>query len=40
MDITKQDILDRLNKEQQLPVLDYLGPQFIVAGPGSGSYCV
>ena len=36
MEITKQEILDKLNKEQQLPVINYLGPQFIVAGPGSG----
>ena len=34
--ITKEDILNRLNEEQKKPVLDYLGPQFIVAGPGSG----
>lgn len=34
--MTKQEILDRLNEEQQKPVIDYLGPQFLVAGPGSG----
>lgn len=36
MDITKQEILNGLNEEQQKPVIDHLGPQFIVAGPGSG----
>lgn len=36
MSLTKQDILDGLNEEQQIPVINYLGPQFIVAGPGSG----
>lgn len=36
MTTTKQDILNKLNEEQQKPVIDYLGPQFLVAGPGSG----
>lgn len=35
--LTQQEILDKLNDEQQIPVKDYLGPQFLVAGPGSGS---
>lgn len=34
--LTQQEILDKLNDEQQIPVKDYLGPQFLVAGPGSG----
>lgn len=33
----KKDILDLLNDEQKIPVINYKGPQFIVAGPGSGS---
>lgn len=33
---SKEDILKKLNEEQKLPVMDYLGPQFLVAGPGSG----
>ena len=33
---SRQNILDRLNEEQKLAVLDYYGPQFLVAGPGSG----
>lgn len=37
MECTKKEILETLNEEQQKPVIDYLGPQFIVAGPGSGS---
>jgi DNA helicase-2/ATP-dependent DNA helicase PcrA len=36
MECTKQDILNELNEEQQIPVLNYTGPQFLVAGPGSG----
>lgn len=32
----KQEILSKLNEEQKIPVLDYRGPQFLVAGPGSG----
>jgi DNA helicase-2/ATP-dependent DNA helicase PcrA len=36
MNVTKQSILDELNEEQRKPVKDYLGPQFIVAGPGAG----
>ena len=36
MDEMKQNILSKLNEEQKLPVVDYLGPQFLVAGPGSG----
>ena len=32
----KEDILKKVNEEQKLPVMDYLGPQFLVAGPGSG----
>lgn len=35
--IEKQRILRLLNEEQKVPVLNYKGPQFIVAGPGSGS---
>lgn len=34
--MNKQEIIDSLNKEQREPVLDYHGPSFIVAGPGSG----
>ena len=30
---SRQNILDRLNEEQKLAVLDYYGPQFLVAGP-------
>ena len=36
MDCTKQEILNSLNEEQQQPVINYLGPQFILAGPGAG----
>ena len=36
MDEMKLNILSKLNEEQKLPVVDYLGPQFLVAGPGSG----
>lgn len=32
----QEQILEMLNDEQKKPVLDYHGPQFIVAGPGSG----
>ena len=34
--VTKKSILDGLNKDQQLPVKNYKGPQFIIAGPGAG----
>lgn len=36
INFTKEDILSRLNEEQKRPVQDYKGPQFIIAGPGSG----
>lgn len=32
----KEQILEALNDDQKKPVLDYVGPQFVVAGPGSG----
>lgn len=35
--MTKQEILDSLNEDQKKPVLDYYGPQFLLAGPGAGS---
>lgn len=31
-----EEILSKLNDEQQLPVINYNGPSFIVAGPGAG----
>jgi DNA helicase-2/ATP-dependent DNA helicase PcrA len=34
--MTKAEILAGLNEDQKKPVLDYNGPCFIVAGPGSG----
>jgi len=34
--ITAEEILERLNDEQREAVINYLGPSFIVAGPGSG----
>lgn len=36
MNQTKNEILSKLNNEQQIPVVNYLGAQFIVAGPGAG----
>lgn len=33
---TKQEILQVLNEQQKAPVLDYLGPSAVTAGPGSG----
>jgi len=30
------ELLDQLNEDQKKPVLDYAGPSFILAGPGSG----
>lgn len=33
---SKREILDALNDEQKEPVLNYLGPSLVVAGPGSG----
>jgi len=30
------ELLDQLNEDQKKPVLDYIGPSFILAGPGSG----
>lgn len=36
MEVTKQNILDTLNEEQQQPVINYFGSQFVVAGPGAG----
>lgn len=32
----KRKILENLNDEQKIPVINYKGPQFVVAGPGSG----
>ena len=34
--MNKQDVLKTLNEEQKIPVQNYKGPQFLVAGPGSG----
>jgi DNA helicase II / ATP-dependent DNA helicase PcrA len=34
--LTKSKILEELNEDQQQPVINYQGPSFIVAGPGSG----
>ena len=36
MALTKSQILEELNEDQQQPVINYEGPSFIVAGPGSG----
>lgn len=37
----KREILSVLNEEQKLPVQNYKGPQFVIAGPGSGkTHCV
>jgi DNA helicase-2/ATP-dependent DNA helicase PcrA len=36
MQVTKQEILSRANSEQQIPIVNYGGQQFIVAGPGAG----
>ncbi|MED1125209.1 ATP-dependent helicase [Bacillus atrophaeus] len=33
---TKSRILEELNEDQQQPVINYQGPSFVVAGPGSG----
>lgn len=33
---TKSEILKSLNEDQKKPVMDYQGPSFILAGPGSG----
>ena len=32
----KSKILEELNEDQQKPVIDYHGPSFVLAGPGSG----
>ncbi len=34
--LTKTDILKELNKDQKEAAKNYIGPSFIVAGPGSG----
>lgn len=34
--MTNKEILDGLNEDQRKPVLDFHGPSFIMAGPGSG----
>ena len=34
--MTNKEILDGLNDDQKKPVLDFSGPSFIMAGPGSG----
>lgn len=36
MTLVKSKILEELNEDQKKPVLDYKGPSFVVAGPGSG----
>lgn len=41
MDNIKKNILDKLNDEQKLPAQDHYGPQFLIAGAGSGkTFCV
>lgn len=34
--LTAEDILNKLNDEQKEAVVNYIGPSFIVAGPGAG----
>ena len=34
--VTAEEILNRLNDEQKEAVKNYVGPSFIVAGPGAG----
>lgn len=35
--LAAENILKRLNEEQKEAVINYEGPSFIVAGPGSGN---